>query len=420
MRSDLDDIMAQRELDWIVGFGSSSGSTDLAYLAGGAAVGHVMALKRRGEPPHFVVGIMEREEARRAGLRFATPNDYGAAEIAKLAVPARERALRLRLAVLERHEVAGRVSFVGSGAIADSYATVRAILERRPAIEFVEEPSPSAIERARATKDARELERIRAVGEATEAVVLEVLRRLARDRVEGGVLVDASGAPRKIGDVKRWIAVGCLERGLDEHGETIFAPGREAGFPHSRGTDTDPVPAGKPIVFDIFPGERGGGYHFDMTRTIWIGEPSERTRACFAAVLEAFEAGRDACRPGALAREADAAASAVLERHGHPTRRRDPSIETGYIHSLGHGIGLAVHEYPALSARETNEDRLEPGMVFTIEPGLYYPDEEIGIRIEDTLWLDTEGVHTCNRLPYEPEALWALARGEGPERGRTR
>ncbi len=411
MHQDLDRIMEQRRIDWIVGFGSVRYSADLAYLLRGAAVGSPLVLKRRGEPPFVLVGVMERDEAARAGLRFATPNAYGAAEIARRGLAPHEARLALTLCVLERHGVAGRVSFVGAGAVAEVYARVRGILEARPEIEYVEEQRPSAIELARMTKAREEIERIRCVGRATEEVVVEVVRRLDRAEVREGVLVGAGGEPIKVGDVKRWVALGCLERGIEDGGETIFAPGREAGFPHSRGIDNEPIPQGKPIVFDIFPAERGGGYHFDMTRTIWFGEVSERVRACFEAVREAFEAGKRACVAGGLAREADAAASAVLERHGHATRRRDPSIERGYIHSLGHGIGLEVHEPPHLSARENNPDRLERGMVFTIEPGLYYPEEEIGIRLEDTLWLDDGGrLESFNRLPFEPEALRLAAR----------
>jgi Xaa-Pro aminopeptidase len=81
-----------------------------------------------------------------------------------------------------------------------------------------------------------------------------------------------------------------------------------------------------------------------------------------------------------------------FEAAGHPTVWHTPQTETGYVHSLGHGVGLDIHERPLLSDAEGNTDTLAPGMVFTIEPGLYYPEHGLGVRLEDTCWMDSNGV----------------------------
>lgn len=82
----------------------------------------------------------------------------------------------------------------------------------------------------------------------------------------------------------------------------------------------------------------------------------------------------------------------LFEALGHPTIKTDPAIEAGYVHSLGHGVGLRVHEKPwASTINPSPTDILAPGSVFTLEPGLYYPDRGMGVRIEDTLYVSPEG-----------------------------
>jgi Xaa-Pro aminopeptidase len=392
MRSDLDRVMAERELDWIVAIGRPGDSPDVHFLVRGARVGQCYVLKRRGADPFLVVGSMERDEAREAGLPFATFLDYGSADVAKGGLSPLEQSRRIFSNVLEKHGVRGRTAFAGAGAIGSFFPILRGALAARPEIELVEEPDLPALLAARRAKSEDEVARIRSVGRRTEEVIGAVVALLASCRAERGALVRPDGAPLKIGDVKDRISLELAARRLDDRGETIFAAGREAGFPHSRGTETLAVPVGKPIIFDIFPQEKGGGYNYDTTRTFWIGPVADRVREVYDAVLAAFERGAAAVRAGALTRGADAAACDVFAERGFITKREDPRTEVGYCHSLGHGVGLEIHERPYMTIREGfDRDAFEPGDVFTIEPGLYFPDEEIGVRIEDTLYLRPDG-----------------------------
>ena len=84
--------------------------------------------------------------------------------------------------------------------------------------------------------------------------------------------------------------------------------------------------------------------------------------------------------------------NSLFEEKGHPTTRTDPSTENGYVHSIGHGLGLHVHEVPFSGKGATPDDILAAGSVFTIEPGLYYPDKGMGVRLEDTFWMDQNGI----------------------------
>jgi Xaa-Pro aminopeptidase len=157
---------------------------------------------------------------------------------------------------------------------------------------------------------------------------------------------------------------------------------------------------GQTIVFDIFPCEVGGGYFFDMTRTLCLGcAPPEVEKAyqdvydCVEMLVDAYEAGQEARRYQQLTCE-------FFEERGHPTVASDPQIESGYVHSVGHGLGLAVHEEPWFQDTPDNTEVLKPGHVFTCEPGLYYPDKGFGIRIEDVIWIDSDGVvHNLTNFP---------------------
>jgi Xaa-Pro aminopeptidase len=155
-------------------------------------------------------------------------------------------------------------------------------------------------------------------------------------------------------------------------------------------------------VFDIFPREAGGGYFFDMTRTFCLGyAPPEvddayrDVEACVDMLIDAYEVGREA-------RHYQQMTCDFFEKRGHPTVASDSTTEEGYVHSVGHGLGLAIHEEPRFSDNPTNTDVLRPGHIFTCEPGLYYPERGFGIRIEDVIWIDSGGtVHNLTDFPKE-------------------
>ncbi len=124
-----------------------------------------------------------------------------------------------------------------------------------------------------------------------------------------------------------------------------------------------------------------------MTRTFCKGEPSDTLKEWYALTQEAKELALSLVEPGVTGEEIHAAVCDVYEDAGLPTLRADPTAETGFIHSTGHGLGLDVHELPRVS---TGGQELEPGHVITIEPGLYDPDVG-GVRIEDFVVVTEDG-----------------------------
>ncbi len=256
--------------------------------------------------------------------------------------------------------------------------------------------SQGIITEIRATKTDEELEYIFEAQKANEKAMAAAEDLLSAATVgEDGTLI-YEGEPLTSEAVKAEIEMTLLEHGcsLDE---TIVACGESAADPHDRGSG--PLEANESIIIDIFPRNKSSKYHADMTRTFCHGEPSETIREWYDLTQEAKEAALAAVEPGVTGEEVHAAVCDVYEDAGLPTLRADPTAETGFIHSTGHGIGLEVHELPKVS---TGGEPLEPGHVITIEPGLYDP-EVGGIRIEDLVVVTEDGYE--NYTDYDEQLL---------------
>ena len=176
-----------------------------------------------------------------------------------------------------------------------------------------------------------------------------------------------------------------IERYMREKGadgmafSPIVASGPNAALPHAVPTERA-IQLGEPITIDM--GARYNGYCADMTRTVCLGEPGPEAQAIYDAVLRAQEACEAELGPGMSGKAADAAAREVLEAAGYGEQ---------FLHSTGHGLGLEIHEDPRLSKHATEEQKLEPGMAITIEPGVYLAGWG-GVRIEDTAIVTQDGI----------------------------
>jgi Xaa-Pro aminopeptidase len=215
--------------------------------------------------------------------------------------------------------------------------------------------APGLVERARMVKDDEELGLIRAavrLGATLFDRALEVLRPGVK---EAEVAAEMEYAARR---------AGAEEMSFP----TIVASGARSALPHGRATQQAVAPGGF-VVCDF--GVILAGYCSDQTRTVWVGAASKPARDAYEAVREAQEAAIAAVRPGVSAGEVDAAARKVLRKAG---------LGRYFTHSTGHGVGLEIHEAPRVAAGQ--KELLKPGMVITIEPGVYFPGEW-GVRIED-------------------------------------
>lgn len=225
-------------------------------------------------------------------------------------------------------------------------------------------------------KDDREAELIRKGNAACAAGfrAFEKLLRMAEIRRD---FLYFQGRRLTSEHVQQVIAAACLERGAIA-ANTIVAGGNQACDPHCRGSG--PLKANQFIIVDIFPRLTESGYHGDMTRTYLKGQASEQQKRLYATVFETQQWAVGEHRRGKSASLIYKAVMKSFTEKGFKTGM-DNGRPTGFIHGLGHGLGLAVHEPPRVNASGT---RLKTGQVITVEPGLYYPGLG-GVRVEDVL-----------------------------------
>lgn len=400
MKSDLDSLMQQRGFDALVVMGPASENHPLRYITNGAKVSEGIAIMRRGEQPVLLCGPMEREEAAKSGLPTATFADFDLYKLVKETGSYFEARLRMIAAAFERYNVSGTVSFYGLGDPGQSYMTLKRLGEMLPDLTITGETETTIFDEAYTTKDASEIAAIKSVAERTNQVVGETLTFLREHSVRNSYLVKPDGRPLTIGDVKRHVRRCLLEYELETEGDMIFAIGHDAGVPHSRGESDDELMLGQSIIFDLSPRELGGGYFHDMTRTWCLGFAPPEIQKAYDQVMEAFDLTMRTLTVGAKCSSYQEAVCDLFERYGHKTIRSDPSTETGYVHSLGHGLGLQIHARPRFGSVST--DVIQPGQVFTVEPGLYYPEQGYGVRIEDTVYVDEKGtIHSLTPFPKD-------------------
>ncbi len=404
MKQDLDTLMRARNLDAIIVSGKVLGNPPLVYLLNGANLTQAIIVKKMGEAANLIVNPMEREEAAFAGYRVILNNRYNYRECQDLANgdPLSASILYYRR-IFDDLDINGRVGVYGHLDQGYAYAFLKALDTDLPDIEIVGEVGLDLLTQARATKDPDEIERIRQVGISTAGIVDQVKAHLSNHTVDDDeILLKADGTVLTVGDMHQFIEQQIAIQNLEDPEGFIFAAGSDAGVPHSRGIKSTALRLGQSIVFDIFPREIGGGYFFDMTRTFCLGYASPDLEKLYQDVLACLHYIQSIIQCGQPSAAYQKAACAFFAKKGHATIDRNPTTLEGYVHGLGHGVGLAIHESPGFEDTAANKTLLAPGHIFTLEPGLYYPERGMGCRLEDVIWVDDDGeMHNLTQYPYD-------------------
>lgn len=233
------------------------------------------------------------------------------------------------------------------------------------------------VARSRLVKDASEIAVLRAAARLLSSVARAALDLVRPGRTEHEVAADIDAAVRRAG----------FERPAFD---TIVASGPNSALPHARPGARRIEPADG-VVLDF--GGVYGGYCVDLTRTVQVPPLTARFGALFDAVREAQAAAIARIRPGTPGSEVDAAAREVLARYG---------LAEAFLHGTGHGIGLEVHEAPRIGRRRPDraDELLQPGMVFTVEPGVYVPGLG-GVRLEDDVLVTEKGCEVLTDVPID-------------------
>lgn len=406
MKTDLDRLMEKHNLDAVLVSGAANHNPPMYYLTGGAHLTSATLIKRRGEPAVLFHQDMEREEAAKTGLRCISYSAYPWRVLLEEAQgdSALAGALRLQRMLNDVGISSGRLGIYGRTEVSSLLAMFTHLQRRMPQITLVGEPAEASVFLyAMETKDEAEVARIRRMGQITTEVVRRVADYLTTRPVSREEILLKDGArPLTVGDVKSLINLWLAELGAENPEGTIFATGREAGIPHSTGSETETIRLGQTIVFDIFPCEAGGGYFYDFTRTWCLGYAPPAARKLYEEVRAVFEEIQTQVVPDMPFKELHRLACERFEALGHPSLLHTDAPLEGYVHSLGHGLGLNVHERPWSSLTAADDNLLRPGVVITIEPGLYYPDAGMGVRMEDTFWLRPDGkLERLAEYPYD-------------------
>lgn len=263
-----------------------------------------------------------------------------------------------------------RLAFEAAHLTYKQYAQIKSVegLELAPTENWVEEQ--------RAVKNERELERIQKAALIVDTVIENVV-----DLMEPGM------PEQELGNT-----INAMIRSLGARKEAfdlIVASGPRSAMPHALPSIHCTIEAGEPTVIDI--GAQFEGYHSDLTRTVWLGRIKEpQVLEIYEIVEKAQAAAIEAIRPGISCVEVDAVARNIIAEAGYGDF---------FGHGLGHGVGLEVHESPTIS--RLGKGKIEPGMVFTVEPGIYIP-EIGGVRTEDMVVVTQDGCLRLTKSAHQP------------------
>ncbi len=386
MKEQIDALMQEHQLDALLVTGSAMHNPAMVYLTGGGHVTSADLIKLKNQPAVLFCGAMERDEAAKSGLTVRLYTDYPLKPLLEQVKQdyTRALALRYRQMFMDLGLTRGKVALYGQVEIGPIFGVLKELTALMPDIEWIGFTRDPVLLPAMMTKDEVEIERIRRMAKITTEVVGRTAEFLTRHKVKEEILIQEDGRPLTIGDVKSRINLWLGELGAENPEGTIFAIGRDAGVPHSSGSAADYIRLGKTIVFDIFPCEAGGGYYYDFTRTWSLGYASDEALRLYEQVKTVYDHLVSGLKINTPFQHYQQLTCQLFEEMGHPTIQSDPQTQEGYVHSIGHGLGLHVHEMPFSGAVAGKQDVLLPGVVITIEPGLYYPSREMGFRIEDT------------------------------------
>jgi Xaa-Pro aminopeptidase len=344
--------------------------------------------ERNGER-HVVVTSFEVDRIKEVAPELDTipPEEFGLDELYAQGLPRDQ--IELEIAVR-----AVRKFGIGSAAVPKTFPLEVADHLRENGVELKADRE-LFISRRRVKNEAElaGIGRAQRAAEAAMEAAREVLR--AAEPRNGNLVVD--GEPLTCEGLKL-----VVEKVFSEHGvfadEFIVSHGAQTAVGHDMGSG--PIAPNEPICFDLFPRDRESGCYADMTRTFVVGEPSEELAEFHRLCKEALERSVAAVKPGVAGSEVYGISCEIFEEHGFPTLRSKQAgevLKDGFYHSLGHGVGLEVHEQPNLGR---GPGELVAGDVIAVEPGLYRNGYG-GCRLEDLVRVTEDGAERLTDFPYD-------------------
>ena len=353
---------------------ASSRDTDMKYLTHFTTSDPFVFFKKPGEPGVIIVSQMETGRAsREATATVMTRSQAGLPEIMKTETdPYRATAKMIAGQVGKKILVPPNFPIALANAMSEYCSVV---------------VDGGTIQSMRAKKSKIELILMNNVQKVTQRAMDRAISLIRSSSVKKGILyIDQK--PLTSEQVKFSMHSLLLEHGCSAV-DTIVSCGEDTAIPHMSGSG--PLKSDEPIVIDLFPVEEKSGYYADMTRTVVKGEPSKDIREMYDALREAKKLGISRVKAGVSGADIHLAVVDFFNERGYEADTR------GFIHNLGHGVGLQVHELPTIGPAGK---ALETGNVITIEPGLYYPGIG-GVRLEDIGAVTSRGFNNFTTFSEE-------------------
>jgi len=395
LRRDLDGILAEKGAEALLLYSESFKNSDIYYLTKFLAPDPFIFFKKVDADPVLVVNQMEYPRARKQSIvkEVRSYSEYKYLEVVQSAKDPHLGTMKFIANVVKKEFGADTKICV-----AHDFPAMAADMLRVEGLTV--KPMFDLVEKARETKDIDEINEIRTVQAVAEKVTAEAIDLIANADIGANGRLILKKETLTVGKLKAFFGHKFLDYGCIMEEDIIVACGPKGSDPHYFGDPQDILKAHQPIILDIVPRSVQKRYWADMTRTIVKGKAATKVKKMFDTVLEAKSASMDAIQGGVLGSEVYNVCCDVLEKAGYETTRGGKQITRGLTHSLGHGVGLDIHEGPRMS--ELYKFPLEEHNIVTVEPGLYDPDIG-GLRIEDIVEVTKTGCSNLTKMEIQLE-----------------
>jgi len=395
LREDLDKILAKKGVEALLLYSESFKDSNMYYLTKFLAPDPFIFLKKVDADPVIVVNQMEYPRAQKQSIVKDVRSyfEYNYLEVVKTAKDPYLGTMKFIADVAKKElDTDKRIC------VPHNFPAIAADILREEGL--IIKPIIDAVEKARETKDKNEIDEIRTVQAVAEEVTDETIDLIANADVDANGTLIVRKSPLTVGKLKSLFGHRFLDHGCVMEQDIIIACGPKGSDPHYVGDPQDVLKANQPIILDIVPRSVQERYWTDMTRTIVKGKASNKVKKMFNTVLEAKNASMAAIQDGVLGSDVYDVCCDVLEKAGYETTRGGKQITRGLTHSLGHGVGLEIHETPRMS--ELYKFPLKEHNIITVEPGLYDPDMG-GLRIEDIVEVTKTGCVNLTKMEIRLE-----------------
>lgn len=390
MREDIDRILVEKNADALLMCSDSQKDANMFYVTKFLAPDPFIFLKKTDEEPIIIINEMEFERAKKQSIikNVRSYSDYNYKEIMKSAKDPSLSAIQFITKVVEKE--LGKDNKI---CVPTNFPLV--IGDTLRASDLTIAPMFGVLEKARETKDRREIEIIKEIQKINEKITSQAINLIENSDIGSNKTLLSDGKPLTVGRLKSFFGQKLLENGCIPEEDIIIAFGAKSSDPHYLGDPEEKLKADQPIILDIYPQSIQKRYWTDMTRTIVRGNAPNQVKHMFETVFEAKQSSLDAIKEGALGNEIYDICCDIIEKAGYETTRNVKKVENGMNHGLGHGVGLQIHETPRIN--EFAKYPLREHVVVTVEPGIY--NRHVGgVRLEDIIEITKNGINNLTNM----------------------